>query len=526
MTRKKITTTASLAAMLALCLTGCAPSSSQGPQDCEVDGTCDTPDMTANQTCDMLCDGFENEPEELGESDRLEEYTRVESSELVDRALAAIRPKRHIDDEGFPAQAYSQADYESLAEQELANFVCKTDCREQAAIGFCEERRHDAIEVTQTAFQRDFLRWACADVDGVTFTSSGDSRGQEYCEYFAVVQLPGMEQAVDLGRNIDGRGQMTDPSISWSLDQDFDMEDEELASNGVVGQCVFTTWHSDLGQPLPACADGSCDLTYEDTQTRAPWVTADTGLDLDADTMQMKVSFNSNGAAADLVEKCVANPITADDYGHSELDDLYVRGCMGAYSLFQTEWRRSDSEVCVVGTRIAECGCKIEVLDDEGAVTSTITDPVEVGKAVVPPQYNCNDDGDCFWNETVNLRGFQLGTWSGLDQLAPGCRVIDTGDTFPSGAKQRNIVACDIRTSNLRAMASAETSKDELGAEERLVAKDVKDFCKTKYGNDVVVHVPIPAPDSDFDYLPIPNARVTCDEACGQDPWVITRETE
>lgn len=65
------------------------------------------------------------------------------------------------------------------------------------------------------------------------------------------------------------------------------------------------------------------------------------------------------------------------------LHDSYTRACMKAFELFQTEWRRSDSAVCVAGGRLAECGCGV---DTDGDGIADITDPKEISLALVPRQ--------------------------------------------------------------------------------------------------------------------------------------------
>ena len=74
--------------------------------------------------------------------------------------------------------------------RQLENNDCATtgkcDLPDDPAEVSCTKRRADAYTEARSAFTEGFLRWSCADVAGVT----EDDRGQEYCEYFAIAQLP------------------------------------------------------------------------------------------------------------------------------------------------------------------------------------------------------------------------------------------------------------------------------------------------------------------------------------------------
>lgn len=526
-TRNNILVTA-LTGVMALSLGACSSSQTPSPSS-ECDGeTCDTPSGTANSICQIQCNGEDDEEEfavtaEQGLDDLLDQYIAKD-----DESLLAIF-------ETFLPLRQDRVQLEAAS-------ICIEDCRMARAEGLCEERRNDAI--TQVAFERDYFRWACADVRGVTKTEDGDDRGQEYCEYYAALQLPDDSKAITLGRNL-SRGGQTPAQATWGADSfigkerleeltsdpdadpidvadeiSFELEDAVAAAgNPVVGQCIFTTWHADVNQDLPVCVDGRCPtVTFDTTDLEGQSVTRDTGIPLDQEFMQMKVGFNSNLAASDLVTRCIENPQSIAQFA-----DLFVRGCMGAFDLFETEWRRSDSEVCVISTRLRECGCKAELFDEKGEVVGEITDPEQLGFAVVPRQFD--EDGDPL--EEVTLRGFQLGTWgengNGIKNLPENCRQVKTGDKFPprigatEGADMKNIVACDIKADKF----ISESTPVE-GQPGKFKHPDLKETCRATYGNDVVVHVPVPRPGSESEYLVIPNARIVCEnETCGDEPWVI-----
>jgi hypothetical protein len=390
----------------------------------------------------------------------------------------------------------------------------------------CKLRESEVLDSTNRGFTSNDIRWACADVQGVN-TVGGDDRGQEYCEYFAIFQPPpaaeGGERpaAVDLGRNT-GNRRTTEPAVCFegdastscrvtlTEDQQFALEDDP---DSVVGSCVFTSWHADVPGPMPACADGGCG---PDAQIY--------GFPFTDEFFRMKVGFNSNRAAADLVAECFAlselqdrNPsggyIREYDWGSGEEgDDLrspFFRGCVGANALFGTGWRRSDPSVCAVANRLRECGCTADGLDEAiaeyqarnptvqlkefGRVAFNTLTPVAqaaivLGDIVVPPQPAGHGP--------ITKRGFELATWDDREGLPPGCRYGATGEDTQS------IVLCDITAGDLIANAN-----------------DPKEFCRATYGNNVVVHVPLPADAIRCSPPDTPEAN-----SCGSVPWNIGAE--
>jgi hypothetical protein len=174
--------------------------------------------------------------------------------------------------------------------------------------------------------------------------------------------------------------------------------------------------------------------------------------------LRMTASINSNGAASDLAMRCMTDPLAGDPKNPKDiLHEDYMRGCMKAFELFKTEWRRSDPTICAATQRAAECGCGV---DTNGDGKADITDPAEIATALVPPQPT---------KAGVTLRGFRLGTWSDAEGLPPGCRQLATGD------ESHTVVACALNASDVLAGAA-----------------DLKNVCRTKFGDNVVVHIPIP----------------------------------
>lgn len=362
----------------------------------------------------------------------------------------------------------------------------------------CDERRAQVANSSQATFTDTHIRWSCRDVDS-RFGTPGQ-RGQEYCEYFAVAQIPNGAEGRDpddpnsvdtitFGQKDQGGAQNAE-GIDLTDDQLDALED---AGDDVVGSCVFTSWHQDVDEPMPNAA------------------TTLFGLPLDADNFKMKVTINSNSAAADLFQKGLVHA-AAGVNGLEEVDSLnetgvfgstirgetlyarsveddFIRGCLGTGAFFGTQWRRSDPAVVAVATRMVECGCSVE-----GAGNT-----LEISRAVVPAVESSSAGN-------VNLRGFPLGTWTGDKELPSGCTFVETGEEQNS----QTIVSCELT-----------------GNEVVDNSDDIQGFCGEKYGNNVVVHVPIPqvgvsceAPGAS-DNNPHGDAP-----GCGARPWEIFNEGE
>jgi len=351
----------------------------------------------------------------------------------------------------------------------VAGGKCDTPAGEAMA---CLQRASEVLQSSNRGYTHDLIRWACADVEGVTADSSAkDDRGQEYCEYFALVQLPG-GQGIDLGRPLDGGGKVSKLAVcqpgqtggecraTLTDEQQAQLEDDPSA---IVGKCVFTSWHADVNTAVPNADNAIYGFKF----TKA--------------NFGMKVGFNSNSAAVDLIEKCFPLPAdkrvavdwaNPDDPGQNP----FFRGCMGANNLFGTGWRRSDSSICAAINRLAECGCAVP-----GVTTNT-----ELAHALLPPVGSAN-----------LRRGFRLATWDDPMGLPPGCTYSDTGE-------MGYLVECDMTASDLLANAN-----------------DPKEFCRATYGQNVVVHIDVP------------REAITCTppatneaQTCGMFPWNIGEENE
>ncbi len=341
----------------------------------------------------------------------------------------------------------------------LDSFKC--DIPEGPAENLCVQRRLDAFDENQYAYQPDSLRWSCADVAGVT----SSDRGQEYCEYFAMVQLPTDapdDAPIVLGRNLgeDYTYGTTEERLELSFDELVALESDESA---IVGQCIFTSWNSDIEGPVAACADpeeGRCPTVF--------------GLPVEEEIYRMKFGVNSAEAAQVLVEDCSTGKPTAGDFAvaNDPMHDDFFRSCMLNQRINETAYRKSDTTVCSASVRLAECGC------------APVDPELDVAEYISP------------WNRL----GFPLGTWSDPFGLPAGCQYLDEGEGSDT------LVTCDL--------SAAEVIRG---------AYDLKGFCMQKYADNVVVHVPLPPAES-ISCDPSASSSPYAD-TCSDTPWVLEPST-
>ncbi len=321
----------------------------------------------------------------------------------------------------------------------------------------CVERRLDVFNENQYGFLENNLRWSCADVSGVT----ANDRGQEYCEYFAMVQLPTDEpgtSAAVLGKNLGATYEAgtTEERLDLTFDELVALESDEDA---IVGQCVFTSWNSDVDDFEEACWDPEDELC-----------THIMGYPLTEDIFRMTFENNSADAAQVLVEDCMQDPPKAGDFANA-LDprhDDFFRACMFNGEINQTAYRKSDSTVCASAVRLAECGCAPV---DPDLVLSEYISPFE-------------------------RLGFPLGTWSSEFELPAICRYVD------ESRRDATLVTCDL--------SAAEVIRG---------ANDLKGYCMQKYADNVVVHVPLPPADQIACDPTTSNSPYAA--TCGDMPWIV-----
>jgi hypothetical protein len=318
----------------------------------------------------------------------------------------------------------------------------------------CRARRDDAFNPNRLAFLYDTLRWSCADVDG----TRPDERGQEYCEYFAIVRLPDSEatrpsEPLVLGMNlgpdfVDGQ---TPFGITLTEDEIAALEADPQAT---VGTCVFTSWNADI-EP-PACTEEECAEPGEIL-----------GVPLTEDVFRMKFDPNSNEAAVSLIEDCSTVPapegvlLDPDDPFH----DPFFRSCWLNADLNETQHRKSDNVICTAAVRLGECGCRL-------------AKDTELGPGLAP----------------ADVPGFALGTWDNPRGLPSGCQYDDATE------EGRNIVRCDLSATEVVQNAS-----------------ELKAYCQQRYADDVVVHIEIPADNVTCE----PPIGEFYGFTCNDTPWVL-----
>lgn len=288
----------------------------------------------------------------------------------------------------------------------------------------CAERRMDALTAGRDGLQQGALRWSCADVPG----TPADERGQEYCEYFAMVQLPGQDAPQAYGKSLGTAFEHGHTPYGLDLDA-ADVALLESEPEAIVGQCVFTSWQSDMDTDCVGECDGAPQIMG---------IPAD-----DAGTFRMTLDFNSREAAVALVNDCMdfiapeGDPNDPDDPRH----DPFLRACELNADINATPHRKSDNIACTAAARLAECGCGVG-----------FTAP-DLPTALAPPY----------------LLGFPLGGWAHREVLPPGCRFAD------AEPGSHTLVTCDLTA--LQVLDHAE---------------ELKAYCQETYADDVVVYVPIP----------------------------------
>lgn len=247
------------------------------------------------------------------------------------------------------------------------------------AVDMCFDRAADSLDSSQHAFTPKVIRWMAQDVAEMS-NGAPPRRGQEYTEYFAIVKdleyILADAEAAARGDWGDSEGYTTqkinDGRYRFDGGDDLAVLLSEVENDQEVGKCVFTSWHRDVDM-LPQPYELQAGEKYNSSEK----FLFDAAEEYDiADTrdFRMQVGFNSNAAAGDLLANCL-HPSDADlDPFTLDPEEQYARGCFNASPQgsagFGTEWRRSDSAVCVVGNRLAECGCQLDVTADDQILLS------------------------------------------------------------------------------------------------------------------------------------------------------------
>lgn len=368
-----------------------------------------------------------------------------------DDAASCMGAKCDAPDSGTSGEDTGQESGDSEGEGEPT----ASDAFPDQLLKICEQRKEEAFTKGRSAFTPDHLRWSCADVVGTL----AEDRGQEYCEYFVVVQRPDAEEADLLGllqelapstEETDQELEVSPSSLELTADEIYALEADPTAE---AGRCVFTSWNADVDP-----CEGNCNET--DEVYGIPIV--------DASVFRMTFDANTYEAAEALVADCMDyipgegdHDVASDPYH----DDFY-RACELNSAINETEYRKSDNTVCAASLRLAECGCYLTLRVDLPAGLS------QQGKL-----------------------GFPLGGWEGADILPAGCRY----EPVVAGARQ--LVTCELTAAEVIDNAS-----------------ELKGYCAEKYAHDVVVHVPVPGAavrcDPDVEGEPYASS-------CAEEPWNV-----
>lgn len=344
---------------------------------------------------------------------------------------------------------------------------CDETDREQGIGGLCKERRKDVFNPNQMAFTNTAIRWSCQDAPGIDELD----KGQEYCESFAVVELPASAKSV-----IRGQLETEDTPAEWSERYiDLSAEDfnaladmEEANPEAEAGACIFSSWQSDIFDPLPKCPeDGSACEQYR-------------GIDLTGDNFRMRHPVNSLEAAGNLVEDCLQTFAGITGFDGKPVDDPFSRGCLLNQLINRTSYRLSDTTICTTALRLTECGCT--------------------------PKADTRDFPEVLG--ALDLRGFHLGSWETRKEPPAGCHYVDTGDILPAGAVDvKNIVACPLTATEVLDHASSASGQ-----------QDLKSYCDEKFADKVVVHVLLTK--AAMDCSPESSSSGYAD-TCTDRPWVL-----
>jgi hypothetical protein len=385
----------------------------------------------------------------------------------------------------------------------------------------CKNSRLNAMDERRPHFTPQGIRWSCRDVNGVTagLASDGtfiDDRGQEYCEYFTMLQTKGIPAVVNdetgspkfcdagtpcggsdvcdettntcltgttvdssgfadiLGKNTDVNGGLVTPTDPVLKKEQLDWL--ALNPDQKVGDCVFTSWHQDE------------ELAVNTNETIGNWRLDAMTPNKQEPLFRMTQGVNSNSAAQQLVGDCLVP-------GKKKITDTFMRGCTNCGTINGGQscvpFRKSDPSVCTAAMRIAECGCSVTVAGKTKKLDlKNATDVATLKELFIPTE----------------RRGFTLGTWDGIGQLPNGCRYVRLGDaasykiagiSVTDANVDQQIVACDLKASHIM----------------EATAKDPKEACRATYGEDIVVHVRFPTPET---------ATIKCDTTkpkCAGAPW-------
>jgi hypothetical protein len=298
--------------------------------------------------------------------------------------------------------------------------------------------RHESLRAID--MQQGLIRWSCADVPGVT----APDFGQEYCEYHAVQK----------GKQVNSAAQ--------------------VAADGGKVSCVFTTVFTGAGQAA----------TLKPAMNTPENLGAAAATD---DVVQMKIGFNSRGAATQLFSDCVRAGTATDlvkRQRNTACYQAYAKGGPNAARL---------KEICNVPsisdaawTEAVSLGAKIAAVGDEGYERAQdITSCMGVRSAGAPWRNSdptiCSRVGrtaqecGCRFNAVPNsLMGVPLTGWVN-DTMPSSCRLAKVdGQDYPY------IAICDLSEKEI---ADVNISPQ--------YSRNLQAYCHDKYSVDLVLKLPM-----------------------------------
>jgi hypothetical protein len=347
-------------------------------------------------------------------------------------------------------------------------------------------KRHESVRAVD--MEEGVIRWACADVPGVTdSTTPGNGFGQEYCEYHAVQKGKLINKGTEIDTS-DAAGKVS---------------------------CVFTSVFQGAGQAArlaPAMADE-----------------ANLGAAAQNQLVEMQVGFNSRGAATALFRDCRTQGLGAADLSAR----LRTAACYQEYSKGGANAAQLK-QLCGTGpnvggtawTQAQTLGAKVLAAGEEGYDRQQdIAACMGVRQAGAPWRNSdpmiCSRVGrtasecSCEFNPVpAELMGIPFTGWVN-DAIPPSCRLakVDNAD-YPY------VAICDL--------SAKEVSDVQLNPK---YSRSLVTYCHDKYSVDLVMKLPIRALQKNgtchnngsfcTEYMssaPPPEAPVATDPVVSQEP--------
>jgi hypothetical protein len=290
------------------------------------------------------------------------------------------------------------------------------------------------------------IRWACADVPGVT----GADLGQEYCEYHAVQGGTVVAKGSDIASGkplqcvftgvFDGAGLESQLRAAMAVPANLGAA---VTADSIVQMQHDVNGSDDATGLLSDCTNAGNDASSATQRLRATACyqafAAKPAGDADAARLQTlcKVSGSISDASWTTVEALGAKILAATDSGFDAQRDL--ANCLSVRNAGEP-WRNSDAMICGRISRAAnECGCRYNDVPD-------------------------------------SVHGFSFVGWVN-DRLPDACRYAKV-----DGHDEPSLVICDA--------TAAEIADIPLNADWN---RDVASFCNTRFASQLVMKAPVRA---------------------------------